>query len=65
MQIGVPYQDALHMPLDMANALLSPIDERQQNTRRVDSPSPSSTPVKKRSGTTYIATKFKNSKGVS
>ncbi len=59
MNIGVPYLDACQMPLDMAIAMLSPDDERQQNTRQVEPPVMAS-PAVKRPGTTYIATRFKN-----
>jgi len=59
MDIGVPYPDACQMPLDKAIAMLSPDDERQQNTRHVEPPAPSPSPTK-RSGTTYIAKRFKN-----
>ncbi|MEX5441881.1 hypothetical protein WCE14_00620 [Acinetobacter schindleri] len=56
----MPFQAACEMPLDMALALLSPEDERQQNTRQSEPQKLSSTPPAKRPGTTYIATRFKN-----
>jgi len=55
----VPFQAACEMPLDMALALLSPDDERQQNTRHAEPLAPTPSPAK-RPGTTYIATRFKN-----
>jgi hypothetical protein len=48
------------MPLDMALALLSPDDERQQNTRPVEPPAMSPPSPAKRPGITYIAKRFKN-----
>jgi len=48
------------MPIDMAIAFLS-ADERQSNNTRPVEKAPSPTPVKKASGKTYIASRYKNS----
>lgn len=61
MIIGVPYQDACDMPIDMAIAFLSADERQSNNTRPVEKVS-SSAPVKKASGKTYVASRFKNSK---
>lgn len=59
MSIGVPYRDALEMPLDMALAMLS--DERQDNTHPTKhKPVSNPSPTRPRRGTTYIATRFRN-----
>lgn len=61
MIIGVPYQDACDMPIDMAIAFLSAEERQSNNTLLVEKVS-SSAPVKKASGKTYVASRFKNSK---
>ena len=61
MSIGLSYQDACDMPIDMAIALLSADERQSNNTRLIEVPSPS-TPVRKASGKTYVASRFKNSK---
>lgn len=61
MSIGVPYQNACDMPIDMALALLSEDERQSNNTRQIEKSAPS-TPVKKASGKTYVASRFKNSK---
>lgn len=60
MTLGVPYQAACDMPIDMAIAFLS-VDERQSNNTRPVEKTPSPAPVKKASGKTYVASRYKNS----
>ncbi|RSO82874.1 hypothetical protein EA748_07925 [Acinetobacter ursingii] len=64
LQIGVPYHDAVQMPLDMAIALLS--DERLDNTHqrkpKESNGAPAQSNVPHSEGITYVATKRKFSK---
>ncbi|MCF8999296.1 hypothetical protein [Acinetobacter nectaris] len=65
MQIGVPFDQAANMPLDLAIALLN--DERLDNTHQIPSKKtstdvkPSTSKPFKTHGTTYVSTKRRHS----
>ncbi|TCM61861.1 hypothetical protein EC844_12615 [Acinetobacter calcoaceticus] len=66
MSIGIPYQESIQLPLDMAYALLL-CDGRQNNTRQREIPKqPTATPVRPQGSNTvtktYISTERKHSK---
>lgn len=67
MSIGIPYQEAMQLPLDMAYAFLL-CDERPNNTRRSETKKqPTATPVQRPQAAntvtkSYISTERKHSK---
>lgn len=59
MQIGIPYDQAVNIPLDLAIALLS--DERPNNTHQPNPRKNTTEPISPNGQTTYIAKYRKHS----